>query len=373
VLRIEFLFSFACKFTGTIGSWLSVLCLPLDDQLTKVVYGGPMIPMLKDWLRQHPKRVLAGILTLITGSASLIHYVRAFEDPFSKFIVRHAITINWKTGSVKLGIPAFIILAVLVVSVVITATLWLRAEILLSDAKKSAFDDEMARRHVVATKTLECMMGAMSRINRQLFPLDKRPAIHEVSVHSTYLINSNFDGDVTRVYEYQALASPVHFCEVKMWVEDEAGAMDYLDDINFKIIDEAGRGMPYIPYINSQTRKEIVVYFLPQLESGQPPRKFTVTYTWPRMFAHLAKSGREIFRWDLVSERNVRQACFEIYMEPGTGKNLDCEFAGTRLLNQRNENLGRCRHPDNHWQGWRYQLADAPSAQYALELVLKNA
>jgi hypothetical protein len=116
-----------------------------------------------------------------------------------------------------------------------------------------------------------------------------------------------------------------------MWVESAAPIVDFLDDINFKVQDEAGRRLTYLPSMNSGRHKKVVVYFLPQIDPSETkPRKIVVNYRWPKMFAQLDKEGDEQFTWKLNSNKNITDAVFELYLEAGTGRILQCDFAGIR-------------------------------------------
>lgn len=220
-------------------------------------------------------------------------------------------------------------------------------------------------------KTLQGMVRAVSRIREQLFR-GQVPRVHMVRWHSTYLIDQHFNGEVTRVYEFKALAEPVHFWQIWMWVEEAADPVALLDEINFKIRDGKDRQVTYLPSFVSDRQKKVMIFFLPQLEATESEaRKVIVTYRWPRMFGQLAKDGVEVQGWTLTSAKPVCEACFEVYLEPGTGRNLTRRVAGKRMDGDK-ESLTPISHPEKRWPGFKYELHDAPAGDYSLELKLKQ-
>lgn len=321
---------------------------------------------ISNWLLEKRRPLIfAGVVLFTLGIGEAIEHLEFLRSPTTNFVNR-GLELDWNRHTVILRDWFLLVLFFFSVGLVTLLLFWLRAEILLRRCER-----EFRRKSETAMKTLRGMSDAALRVKEQLFPIAKRPAAWQVSVHNTYLIHKNFDADVKRIYEYKAVDEPIHFWEIELWVESVAASVDFLDDINFKIRDGLGRVLTYLPIENAQRNKRVIVYFLPQIEPGESDaRKIVVTYKWPRMFAKLDCEGSEIFRWKLNSKKNVKNARFEFFLQPGTGGNLECEFWGGRVLGDSLSRVSRTN--DNEpWQGWAYQLVDAPQGEYCLKLTLK--
>lgn len=317
------------------------------------------------WFDQHPLWIVVSVLVSFSGLDTFLESVGNFRAPLTEFILA-GLKVDYRRHAVGLKGWFFILICLLALGATLLFIFWLRAFL-----QKNRYRSMLTQQGSATAKTLQGMVRAASRIREQLFP-GQAPRVHMVRLHNTYLIDQHFNGEVTRVYEFKALAEPVHFWQIWMSVEEAADPVALLDEINFKIRDGQGQQVTYLPSLISDRQKKVMIFFLPRLEATESEsRKITVTYKWPRMFGKLAKDGVEDQGWTLTSAMPVCEACFEVYLEPGTGRNLSCRIAGKRIGEDK-ESLASITHPEKHWPGFKYELHDAAAGDYCLEFKLKQ-
>jgi hypothetical protein len=327
----------------------------------------------QSWLRRPPLWLGVSVLVFFLG---LSRYRRYLLDELSILndLVRAGIEINWQTQTI-IPKPWFsALLLSLIVAVVLLVVFLVRARF-VSSRPRSDLEMELAKlneRYEVATMTLRETMDAASRVREQLFPISEVPAKNIRSRESTYIIRSNFDVEAKHIYEVEAADRPLHFMEIFSDVEEGADGADYLYDIKFKVNDGNGKPLAYIPSLNEPRHKRVMVYFLPQVVPGEArPRKVVLTYSWPGMFKQLAFVGSEPFEWALHSKENIPEIGFQFYLEPGTGRQLDCEVCGS--LEGEQALRDTLKHPIHQWPGWEYRIRNAPPGKYRLRVLLRKA
>ena len=220
------------------------------------------------------------------GLGTALRAVDAFNLALDR-VVRAGVQIDWQHQTLATETWFFILLLLLLFVLVVVGVFFVRAQFFLLRQARLELnrpDSELRRALDLATKTLREMMAAASRIRQQIFPSAKQPVKTLVSMENAYLIYKNFDATVKRVYVIKASELPLHFWEVEMRVESAADPVDYLDEIGFKVRDETEHALAYLPSLNDKRYKKAVIYFLPQIEPGENPRRIVVTYKWPGMF-----------------------------------------------------------------------------------------
>ncbi|PYT49517.1 MAG: hypothetical protein DMG44_10655, partial [Acidobacteria bacterium] len=262
--------------------------------------------------------------------------------------------IEWNKQTVQLKWWLSLILLVMACLFVYAVVFWIRSELFRSEYK-----EDIQKQGEVANKTLQGMMEAVARIKTYLFPRNRWPAVRVVSMRYQIFISNNFDAQVICEFAIKALRDPLHFWEFEVWVEPEADPAFLLDCLEFKVRDATGHPQTYLPCMESERRKKVMIYFLPQVESAEAdPRTLSISYRWPRMFGRLDKRGQEYWQWYQVSDENAQSLKFEFYLEPGAGRALKCECVTPERpkesLQESTISRGSAR-----WPGWIYEVPDA--------------
>jgi hypothetical protein len=321
---------------------------------------------LIDWGQKHPLEAIIGgaILLLaisegikkINNALALIERLisaGSFYDPKTQAVMPKP-WLSWLLGLVALSLAVFI-------------ALYVRAQSELSVTVRRS-----AKRSEVAIKTLSGMMAAAFRIRQQLIPAAQIPQRQYDSIATMYLIHKDFTVDVTRTLMIRATEKPIHFVEIQQRVETPADPVEYLDDMSFKVKDESGHQVVYLPALNDGRFKRVVLYFLPFIDPEEKEaRKIVISYSWPRMLRQLQMTKQELFTWHIVSREPVGTVDYSLFLEPGTGEQLGCVIAGTQSGEQA---LKEETHPeDPKWPGWVYSIKNAPAGDYALHVKLRTA
>jgi hypothetical protein len=222
------------------------------------------------------------------------------------------------------------------------------------------------KRDEVIRNTFKRMMMTAYRITQQTSVGYPKKDILELT--STYLINAKYDGLVERVYRLKAVER-LNFYEVNVRVESEAAPQEFLDDINFKVVDGDGNPLPYLPIENDPHRKVVAIFFLPPLEPGGE-RTIVISYKWPEMFKKLKVEGFERASWNLMkaSAAPIGSLSFLFYVDPAVGKRLKCDPDGCALGTQ---DVRPSVHA-NGWPGFIYEITRADAGAYALKLELRE-
>lgn len=224
----------------------------------------------------------------------------------------------------------------------------------------------------IAHKTMLGMMRAATRLRHQAFPDSPEQPKSYVTVENTYLVYNDFTTEVNRKYQLKASKAVVHFWEVKIFVNATAQPMNYLDEIEFKVESgdkEQGKDVVYLPIENDGFRKRVIIYFLPPMKPDEPkPRTITVKYKWPKMLAQVGEIGEEPFEWEFDSAENIQHVQFAFFMQPGTGKLLNCEVGGPQYEHPKTDEP---KHPEKEWPGFRYAVEDVPAGTAKFQITIR--
>lgn len=307
-------------------------------------------------IKQHPTAVgIAAIVCLFT----MLGFARNLEWLSSKFdaLITSGIVILPGNAGVRSKLWFYIFFVALVCALAAFGYLYIQAELLRREAIRAREDavKNLDERRTIAFKTLMGMMRAASRIRDRNYPPASRPLRSFKSIKSTFEINKNFDGDVRQEYEIYSSDKPLHFVSLSEAVTDSADSVDYFDDIDFKVRDESGHEVVYLPTENDGRSKKVVLYFLPRIEPGDAPRKIIITYRWPRMFGQLDRLGEETFSWAPESRDPIELMEYSLFLEPGTGRNFACEKAGQ---SDAEETLDEATNVKG-WSGFRYRVTNS--------------
>lgn len=324
------------------------------------------IKEIDEWLDRHPVFIAISILLSFGALGKILHGFEVLRRLSSDFIIS-GLRIDWNARQIDIKAWFFFVLFGILYSLACLSVFLLRSRRLLGRYKMTL--DEQSR---LVDKTLRGMMAAASRIKAQLFPHDRVPAVAVISSKQKCFISSSFDAEMTWEYKFKALGQPLHFWEFETWVEEEATGMHLLDGLDFKVEDDNGRGLSYLPTLDNLRRKKVIIYFLPQIDPEEAEaRTVIVSYKWPRMFGRLDLNGQEYWTWILHSNELIKQARFEVYLESGTNRIFECQSATAPADGETLKEAEIDKGP-NKWKGWIYNIPDAPPGEYTLSLKLKR-
>jgi len=313
-----------------------------------------MFETLRKWFEQHPLKMILSILGGVIALASFLKSLDAIHNHLDS-MVQSGLQIDWTNKTVGTSSGLFSILFLVPILLLICFCLYVHALLTRSGKPQK--------------KILDGMMRAVKRIGEQLLPEAHKHIKSFVNVKNIYLIDRNFNGEVYREYEISATKGSLHFWEITSGVENEADSVSGPDEINFKIRDDSGKGVSYLPTTISPKKLATLAFFLPRIEPEEgTPRKIVVTYKWPGMFKHLKIHKYEPYSWVLESVEPITSAEFHFYLEEGDGHILEGEVAGPAIgvVNQ------SAKHPEKQWRGIIYSFQDAPGNTYKLDLRLKK-
>jgi hypothetical protein len=151
--------------------------------------------------------------------------------------------------------------------------------------------------------------------------------------------------------------------------EPEAPGVDFLDSIDFKVHDEAGaERVAYLVKRNDSHRKEISVFFLPQILPDESPRAVVITYRWPGMVKRLLALGDEQFSLTMDSRTRVSQFKYSVFFHPKLHKSyaLDCRRESAEITGESLE----VNTEESGEQGWTYKVSNAPAEGFTYQLRL---
>jgi hypothetical protein len=222
------------------------------------------------------------------------------------------------------------------------------------------------------TKKLETYINetvqAVSMIGRQLFPpaeASKGKTIRSVRI--TYHINKNFDAEVHRRYVIRAGESPLHFWQSGITAPADALPMPAFSDIGYQLLSrDPGKEVVYLPAENDSFSKSACIFFLPLVEPGEN-REIEVVYRWPGLLLRLPKVGWEDFTFSFRSVGAIEAFELEIFMEDGTGGQLNLTEKGVPLPGKTVDAVKN----DRGWRGWRYAGKNIPPALLSAEIVAR--
>jgi hypothetical protein len=351
------------------------------------------LSQVKKFLRRNPAAIALGILALLLLIAERIHkltYVAEVLDPVIQWGVE-------TTGAQAVHIKLWFALCefLLIGLALFGLALWARSkmdpevpaktkeqqeeerrkqkEAEERERKEEAEKREREERIAHIEHALQLTMAAASRIKNQLMPTKSKPKRQLVSMENTYVIRKNFDTEVTRRFQMKASHSAIHFWECIIQVSDaECNPVKYLDTINFEAVDDNAHGgttdIVYLPLRNDPFSKEVLVYFLPQIDPAETSaRAVSVTYCWPGMCKELKINRRDEWGWNVESEEAVPDVVFRFLTEDLGGK-LEMKITGSRDGTQSIVDSGKNSAGLNQIE---YRIKNAPSGHYRVELLLK--
>jgi hypothetical protein len=204
-------------------------------------------------------------------------------------------------------------------------------------------------------------MLAASRIRDQVTPPDKAVVKSFDYVRVSYFIERDLTAAVIREYGIRTSDQPLHFWTTGNSATSFADEVEYLDDMDFKVKDHSGREVVYLPTKNDPRSKEVVLYFLPRVESSESEaRKIEITYKWPSLLRQLRELGYEDFTFALESKQGIPELQFRFLLESGTGENLEGEVTGPHYANEVLENNFKTQQDGKNWAGFVYGIKGCP-------------
>jgi hypothetical protein len=239
----------------------------------------------------------------------------------------------------------------------------LRSQIAKLEKEREGAISHGLLRKAIAEKTLSRMMDAAYKITQQMTGPYQKKKILEID--NSYLIHPNYDGQIERKYSIRAIEA-LHFWEIKVVIESDASPQDFLDDIDFKVRDDKGESIFYLPTENGPHSKFVALFFLPPLKPDEEKTIF-VTYKWPGMFRLIEKQGFERFEWDLTKQSSeiIPRVKYSFFTDPALGKRADASICGWTGGTQALKNV---THPTFGWNGRSYEIANATAGTYMLRV-----
>lgn len=236
----------------------------------------------------------------------------------------------------------------------------LRSEL---EALRTGIDGEIGslrRQSELATKSLVGMMRAGTRIVNHFYPALERPPYVIDEVSFTRTIHANGDNELKARLWVHAQGRPLHFWRINVSAESEATGIEYLDEIDFRIVDASkAEPLSYLVTRNDVHSKEISAFFLPFLMPEEAAREIVYTYRWPGMSQKLLRRGSETFNLTTRSQGTLRKVEYCLYFDPALhrSRDLGCEAIGMRLPGA----SLKAASSDAGWKGWRYEATDVPA------------
>jgi hypothetical protein len=312
-----------------------------------------------------------GILVLAYGALETVLKVSSNATASVKF-VRWLIEAGTRFEQGKV-VPATWLIAVLAaafIGLVIFLAAYVLTQIKLNRSLKNS----------IGLKTLDRTFAATAKIRNSLWPRGEKPPFTFTTIKRRHLIHNDLTVTASSEHHVKAISGPVHYFVWSARPEDEAIPVDHLLETNFRIRDITPGGNFEVEYLQSENgphSKEVLIYFLPVLQPAESqPRVIEATYMWPGYYRRL--SDKE--EMSTVSLSKMRSGVtvdlieLEFYLQPGTGKNLVCQRAGSLSGNQSVPVAASFRHSNGEeWQGWKYTITQAPPAAYAVRMELRSS
>jgi hypothetical protein len=201
-----------------------------------------------------------------------------------------------------------------------------------------------------------------------LYPLAEHPPFAFEQVSWSFRIDADGETRVEALYLIRAYERPLHFLRLKVGAEPDAPGVDFLDSLDFKVRDKGGDRVAYLVRRNDSHRKEVSIFFLPQISPQEPPRSIAITYTWPGMFRRLLTQGDEEFSLTLDSRTQVAEVEYSFIFHPKLHRTytLDCRRESAEIQEERLE----AKVEDSGWKGWTYRVKNAPAEGFTYQLRL---
>jgi hypothetical protein len=315
-----------------------------------------------DFLKKvNEKSTLGAFLLILTGLVAMVGLVGKIldEDKSIALWLSHAISTNPITKSPELKptfIP-FVFLALFITSGFLLLIIW------TVQHNYAQTNDQVA---------LNEIMGSVRQIRDQ-GKQTKIKAWDQITIR--YLINKDLSGSQTKTSVIKSIDLPVHYWESINSVEDEADPADSLAAINFRVIDISSpannSNIVYLPTENGKRSKKACLFFLPPIQPGEN-RKFESSFQWKGMFKRLKTTSEDV-EFSTDTREILPDYRFEIYLEEGSGKRLDCQITGDRYAS---EKLAASSYSVNGWKGtgYVYTVTNIPagSLRFVLRAELKS-
>lgn len=308
---------------------------------------------------EHPFALAWSVVLLVIAFVSRLNDIASWKEKFD-WILRAGTFADPITHQLASSPWLFGAVFALVVTWIVWLVLFGQAVVLRNRALTVKNE-----RQTTAYKTLLGMMNAASKIRDRQHPPQMRPQKAIKSVRAVYLIEKDFTTEVTREYEIRAVNETIHYWNLSNSPTDYADEAEYLDDIDFKARETSGFGeIVYLPTKNEPRDKRVTFYFLPQLEPGSAARKVLLSFKWPRYMKKLGETGEEECSLSLSSVTEIDSIRIEVYLEKGTGKNLEWERTGPDYGGK----VQKQKHPNLGWDGFVCLIEHAPPGtnQYAI-------
>ncbi|HEY2293213.1 MAG TPA: hypothetical protein VGM86_21140 [Thermoanaerobaculia bacterium] len=231
-----------------------------------------------------------------------------------------------------------------------------------------ALKREQEARGEIMGKTLRGMMWAANRIANQLYPLAERPPFAFEKVSWSFHVESDGETRVTAQYLIRAYERPLHFWRMMVGAEPDAPGVDFLDSLGFKVQDAGGDRVAYLLRRNDSHRKEVSIFFLPQISPQEPARSIAISYTWPGMIKRLLTRGDEEFSFTLESRTQVSEVEYSFLFHPKlhSAYALDCRRESAEIQGERLD----VKTGESGWKGWSYGVKNAPAEGFTYQLRL---
>ena len=140
------------------------------------------------------------------------------------------------------------------------------------------------------------MTAAIRTIVHRIHDIDE-PRASFIKIHQSFKIDKNNLCEVKNRYILKAHAKPVLVWRTIINADASAEPMNSLDEINFKITvccPENRNEVRYLLFNNQDRKKEIAVFFLPEISPGDT-REVEISYSWPGGANDLLKNGSTTF------------------------------------------------------------------------------
>ncbi len=313
-------------------------------------------------MQRHPISVLSvalGLVLLFTEGVKKIRYAEGLLEEISNAgIVKPS-----NVGHLPLHLWYANTLFFLATLLVFVTALYIGAQLKLKSIRENKL------KHVdLAAKTLDGMMAASLRIRNQLITQSTQPSLQFCRIEITYVIRKSYDVDVVKLYHIRAAGSAVHFWEFPIRVDGLACEVGFLDSLNFKVKDESGSDVVYLPMKNEARSKAVVLYFLPEIKTNEAKaRIIRLAYNWPGLANSLKSKKRDNWSWNLESHDLIPNVKIKFLCEDLEGK-VEAAIVGDQRGRQLLKDLGK---NEACFYTWEYTVEDAPSGKYMIELRLK--
>lgn len=193
------------------------------------------------------------------------------------------------------------------------------------------------------------------------------------TVRSVHRIEHNGDQEVVidHVVGISKGVNVAGFFSEGFGVEDDAPAVEFLDDLGLQIEDLSTprRDVAYLQTVNSGRYKECAIFFIPEIASPRDRRRIVVHYKWPRGAARLVTLGTEEWSFPIASgNRQIKRVEIVFDFSPKLG---DVRCVRTGQLTGTRKGAVKSRRLANGYLRWRYVIPRAESGEvYALKFEL---